>query len=404
MNIVYLGIGYPIKGDQNIYTDLMKTFIRYGHSVTVVCSDETGIVSKENYTRDTENGINVIRVKTPGNVGNVSLIKKGISTIFEDYFFIRAVKKELSNEKFDLILCSTPPITIINTILYLKRTNNAYVYLMLKDIFPQNAVDLGMIRNNGIVYKYFRSVEKKLYSNCDYIGCMSYANISYIIQHNKISEKKVGLCVNSFDSSVVIEQASRETVHRELNIPNEAVVFLYGGSLGAPQGIDSLVAFLKKQSNYNDRFYIICGKGKEAWKIQNYLSEENPNNILYIPWLEYEKFEALASVCDVGMILLNSRFTIPNFPSRLLTIMRHGMPVFSATDVVTDIGTIAEKNGFGWSCVSSNIDQMCLVADEICKCKDKLHDMGKKARDYFTQYYTTDITYSQIVNNIVLER
>lgn len=89
--------------------------------------------------------------------------------------------------KFDLIIYSTPPITFQRAVEYVKERDNAQTYLLLKDIFPQNAVDIGILSKNGwkgLIYKYFRKKEKKLYGISDRIGCMSEANCKYILSHN----------------------------------------------------------------------------------------------------------------------------------------------------------------------------------------------------------------------------
>ena len=57
----------------------------------------------------------------------------------------------------------------------------------LKNIFPQNAIDLGMLSKNGwkkLIYNYFSFKRKKLYAISDYIGCMSKANCCYLMEHN----------------------------------------------------------------------------------------------------------------------------------------------------------------------------------------------------------------------------
>ena len=60
---------------------------------------------------------------------------------------------------------STPPITFCRAVDYVKKRDNAQTYLLLKDIFPQNAVDIGMMSKQGIkgiLYKFFREKEKRL--------------------------------------------------------------------------------------------------------------------------------------------------------------------------------------------------------------------------------------------------
>ena len=93
-----------------------------------------------------------------------------------------------------MILYSTPPITFCGVVEYFQKRDNAKTYLMLKDIFPQNAVDLGMMKTTGakgLIYKYFRKQEKKLYAISDRIGCMSQANVEYVLKDNpEVSKEK----------------------------------------------------------------------------------------------------------------------------------------------------------------------------------------------------------------------
>jgi len=71
-------------------------------------------------------------------------------------------------------------------------------FQLLKDIFPQNAVDIGLIKEGGYIYKRLRNKEKRLYAVSDRIGCMSQANVKYLLAHNpEISQEKVHVNPNS---------------------------------------------------------------------------------------------------------------------------------------------------------------------------------------------------------------
>lgn len=396
MRIVYLGIGYPVKDDQNIYTDLMKSFVMHGHTVTVVCSDVT--IPDRKYRVSDENGIEVIRIQTGSVIGNVSIIRKGLSTLLMDGTFLSVVKHTLNGRKYDLILCSTPPITLVQTIQYLKRKSCCPVYLMLKDIFPQNAVDLGMMPANGLIHAYFRHMERKLYQVSDYIGCMSPANIQYVIDHNpEIPKEKVSLCVNSLENRPVYPY-SRDAVLKKYKIPSDSIVFLYGGSLGVPQGIDFLVSFLRTQVNKKDRYFLICGKGKESWKLEEFFHSVTADNMSYMNWICFDDYEALQQASDVGMIFLNSRFTIPNFPSRFLSIIRNRKPVLAATDTATDLGEIVCKENMGWWSKSDDVSKLESLVDEICSAPEQLAQKGENAYSFYLENYQVENTYNQIIS------
>ena len=149
--------------EHSLYSDLLRSLRDRGHKVyfATPCSD------KDNTTEfKTVNGVNILRIKTPKIRSVPNLIAKGISTLLVEPLFIKGIKKYFNNVKFDLVLYSTPPITFCNAVNYVKRRDNAKTYLALKDIFPQNAVDLQMLSKcgiKGLIYKYFRLKEKKLY-------------------------------------------------------------------------------------------------------------------------------------------------------------------------------------------------------------------------------------------------
>ena len=133
----------------------------------------------------------------------------------------------------------------------------------------------------GIIYKIFRNKEKKLYRISDCIGCMSKANVDYILTHNpEVNPSSVEVCPNSVD---VIDMSVNERIRKEIrskyDIPLDKTVFVYGGNLGKPQGIDFMIECLKSQENKEDSFFLIVGDGTEYEKIEAYINMDKPNNM-----------------------------------------------------------------------------------------------------------------------------
>ena len=178
--ILFLALAYPkIPNSSNLYTDLMEEFRNQGHEVFVVApavnEKETGLIIEE--------GIHVIRVKTFPLL-NVNPIQKGMANVLLPYQYKKAIKKYFKSDSLDLIIMPTPPISLVAVANWLKKKYKSKLYLILRDIFPQNAVDLGMIKKEGLLYNFFRKKEQFLYKVADKIGCMSPGNIDYVIKHN----------------------------------------------------------------------------------------------------------------------------------------------------------------------------------------------------------------------------
>lgn len=393
-NILFLTLlDFASIDEKNLYTDLLRHFVQNGHNVNVLSpverrnSGKTHIIEQEN--------CKILKLKI-GNMQKTNVIEKGITTLLIESSFKRAIKKYFSDEKFDMVLYATPPITLVSVVDYVKKRDGATSYLMLKDIFPQNAVDLGMFKKSNPIYSYFRSKEKKLYKISDYIGCMSQANIDFVLNNNAdVPKEKVCICPNSIElSSVAQTNCDKNQIRDKYQIPNGSKVFVYGGNLGKPQCIDFIIECMKKCANMNDVFFMIVGAGTDYQKIYDYYKTSGQSNLNVMPYLPKQEFDELLTVCDVGMIFLDKRFTIPNFPSRLLSYMQAELPVLAATDKNTDVGKIAVDNGFGWWMESSDSDEFAKMV-EICKNSDTKH-MGKIAREYLMQNYTVEKVYNII--------
>lgn len=372
----------------SISLDLIHELTKMGHSVYAVGSNQRS--TKKPTTLSEEAGCKVLRVKILNNK-NTNIIEKGISNLMLPYQYIAAIKKYFADVKFDLVLYPTPPVTQVKTVEFIKKRDNAKSYLLLKDIFPQNAVDIGMMTKTGIksvIYKMFRKKEERLYAVSDYIGCMSEANKEYLIKHNPtLDPSKIHINPNSIEVQEVVKDEEKiKEIKAKYNIPENAVTFIYGGNLGRPQGIPFIIKCLKANAGKEDRFFVICGKGTEYPKLKAYVDSEKPSNVLLLNGLPKEEYELFVKAFDVGLIFLDHRFTIPNFPSRLLSYMQSSMPVLSCTDPNTDVGDVIVNGGFGWKCESNSVEEFTKAVDEAIGAN--LAEMGAKGLLCLKENYT----------------
>lgn len=404
INILFLTIGrFESIEAHSIYADLLRCFRNHGHTIYVISPNERRTGKKTELIH--EKGARILHVETDNVTGASSLIRKGIAQISIESIYINAIERYFPDVQFDLVMYSTPPITFCRVVEYLKKRDCAHTYLLLKDIFPQNAVDLEMMTKNGIrglIYKYFRSKEKRLYLLSDYIGCISEANIEYVIYHNPdINPAKVELCPNAIeisDKSVDVEM--KKEIRIEYGIPIDKTVFVYGGNLGKPQGIQHVIECMRRVKNLKDAYFLIVGSGSDYVKLENYVKEAQPDNIKLLNLLPKEEYDDMVGACDVGMIFLDHRFTIPNFPSRLLAYMQAKLPVLACTDPNTDIGKVISENGFGWWCESNDAAKFKEIVEDIIEIPaTDINDMGETAFEELKRRYDVQKCYEQIIHH-----
>lgn len=401
MNILFLTTGtFHSINEKSIYPDLLREFKKNGHEVYIVSTNERRLGKETEYVD--EDGAHLLRVKI-GNLRNTNLIEKGISTLLIESQFKAAIGKHLSDVKFDMVMYSTPPITLVSAIEYVKKRDGAKTYLLLKDIFPQNAVDIGIMSKTGmkgLLYKHFRRKEKKLYAISDHIGCMSQANVDYVINHNpEVDPTIVEVCPNCvevIDKSV--DGETRRQIRGKYGIPLNKKVFVYGGNLGKPQGIPFLIECLEKCKDIEGAFFLVVGNGTEYGKLETYANSSSQKNFKLMSRLPKEDYDTMVGACDVGLIFLDHRFTIPNFPSRLLSYMQAKIPVLAVTDPNTDIGKVIKNGGFGWWCESDNSQEFYRTICEILKTD--FSDIKEKEFAYLQNNYNVEIAYKKVVESL----
>ncbi|MEW6652957.1 MAG: glycosyltransferase family 4 protein [Bacteroidota bacterium] len=398
MNVLFLTlIAIDNLEDRGIYHDLLRKFRNEGHKVVVVSPLERGKWGHEIIKR-TDNEI-FLRVKTL-KIQKSSIVEKGIGTLLLQIQFNSTIKKYLYNIKFDLIIYSTPPITFASVIAKIKKRDKAKCYLLLKDIFPQNAVDLGFIKNNSLLHKYFLKKEKHLYLNSDFIGCMSPANKSYLLEKHPELLGKVEVNPNSIEVRVGdISKNEFVKLRKELNIPVNRTVFIYGGNLGKPQGIEFLMEILESNELNKNVYFIIIGDGTEYLRLEQFILAKKFTNVIIKGWMENEEYEKYLQVADVGLIFLNKNFTIPNFPSRLLSYLEKKKPVLCATDTNTDIGKIAEDNEFGFWCENGDIIKFNNYLNIYTQNGERRETMGKNGFNYLVDNYHIESSYKTILSH-----
>jgi glycosyltransferase involved in cell wall biosynthesis len=384
-----------------IYSDLMRKFRDEGHDVYIVSPRErrTG----ESTRLYEANGVHILGVRTL-NLQKTNVIEKGIGQVLVETQFKQAIKRHLGEIKFDLILYSTPPITFPKVIQYLKKANpQAKTYLLLKDIFPQNAVDLGMMCTTGvkgILYRFFRKKEKKLYALSDHIGCMSPANVQYVLKHNpEVAPERVEVAPNSYEvqETVTLTDEQRIAIRTKYHLPTDRPVFIYGGNLGKPQGIPFLTKCLNANADRLDCHFVVVGNGTEYGKMETWYKMRQPRSVSVFQRLPKEDYDQLVRACDVGLIFLDYRFTIPNYPSRLLPYLMEKKPIIAATDPNCDTGIIAEQNGYGYWCPSNDVSAFTQCVDKMLK--SDLVQMGENGYQFYLNNYTVEHTYNAIMKH-----
>jgi glycosyltransferase involved in cell wall biosynthesis len=394
--IIFLTIGFPDAAKYtNLYTDLIQEFHNRGHEVLVVAPAST----KNEVGLRVEGNVKVIRVATLP-LFDVGAVKKGLANIMLSRQYKKALKEHQIALDFDIILMPTPPITLTKTANWIKKKSGAKLYLILRDIFPQNAVDLKIISENGLIHSFFRKKELELYKVADCMGCMSPANVKYIKKHNpKLDHSKLHLLPNWENLPNNPDDVASDELVEKYGIKDKFVV-IFGGNIGKPQKIENIIELARNCQEHADIVFFIIGTGTEKplltklvneWKLTNVILEEK------IPKTDYNK---LLRHADVGLISLSEDFTIPNFPSKVLSYFGNKKPVLASIDLSTDFGIILEQTGSGLWAEAGKTSLLKVKLLELYNNPELRQKMGESGYKYMKDNLLPENAYDTIMNHV----
>lgn len=406
MNIMFLTIENVIDlRARSIYMDLVNTFIKHGHYVTILSVRE----KRDRKQKDQDyyavgDYAEIIKINT-GNITKVSnYIEKGIELMKLFPLANHAARKAIKSRKYDLVLYGSPPVTFFGAVNIVKHNQNAHSYLLLKDIWPYDCVFGGVLSKKGwkkLAFDYLAYLARQLYDVSDKIGCMSPANIRFLMENEPgLPKEKVEINPNSIiPYGHPLTEIERVEMRNKYNIPVGKTVFVYGGSLGKPQGIDFALEAICAAKQVEEAVFVFVGSGTAEEQIAKAMKAKDYNNLIFLDTMGKDEYEQFVYSCDVGLIFLNHECLAPNYPSRLLSYMQASLPVLCATDVYTDVGKIAQENGYGLWCESNDLDGFVKCIKLLCD-KNSREEKGKLAYQFLLKEYSVNHSYEIIMKSI----
>lgn len=390
MKFLFLVHRYPKNVEEILEKDMIKVFSKNGHEISVVVPNDRK--NNENTYIYNDGKIKVLYVKTGNYQNDVSRLEKIISILTRNFLLKRAIKKHFKNEKFDYIVGYTPFMADFNLIKKLKEHYNSKTLLMLWDIFPQNAKDLKIIKNNFII-KYFKYKEKKMYEIFDKVVCNCEGQIEYILKNNFKEKANLLLVRNSefiLNDNTEIEDFKKE---KDINV-------IFGGNMGIPQKLENLMLMIKEMKNNNWIKFIFIGNGSEKNKLKKIKEELELENLQILDQVSRFEYEEIIKQSKIAMISLNENYTVPNFPAKVTGYCKVGIPIFASLDECSYkyLGKFISENNIGVISKAGNIKDM---KEKFLHLVNNLEKFSKeKIREVYEREFDINKAYETIMQEI----
>jgi glycosyltransferase involved in cell wall biosynthesis len=359
--------------------DLCVEFVRRGHAVTVI--------APQAYSNDVQvttiDGVQLRRFPS-GQTKNVSKMKRAVN---ESMLPWRAWKNDgafFRATSHNLIVYYSPCIFWAPLIRRLKRLWKAPAYLVLRDFFPQWAIDIGMLRENSLITRYFRACEAASYTEADIIGIQSPNNLNaFRTAHPK--GPGLQLLYNwADDRPGRIKSPSFRT---KLSLEGK-VIFFYGGAITKQQDIPNLLRlaeFLRKEP---EAHFLIVGEGYELSNIRAIVEQRQLFNVTIHPAVDQGTFRDLLAEVDIGLFSLARSHSTHNFPGKVLGYLVQGLPVLGCVNPGNDLEHVINQAGAGFVAINGDDEKLAQAALLLLKDASARCEAGRAARSLLASKFS----------------
>lgn len=372
--------------------DLSREFAAQGHQLTVILPSWE---IKDDFLIEEMDGFQVLRLKSP-RTKDVNYARRTLSEFLMPFFMKRGYKKSpLRDEKWDGVVWYAPSIFHAPFVNDLKKTSDCKGYLIIRDVFPEWAVDMGLI-GRGVIYRFFSAVAHYQYSVADVIGVQTPGNLSYFEDWKKTKGKKL----------VVLQNWLADTKPGSCSISiNETTlagrkIFVYAGNMGVAQGMDILIDLAEKIKDRRDIGFLFVGRGSEAKRLAEESRKRSLNNIEFKDEIHPDEIPALYAQCSVGIVSLDQRHKSHNIPGKFLSYMQSGIPVLANINPGNDLAELIRSEGIGVACENADIQDLERKANILINSINLDAGFESRCRAVYERMFSPSQAVRQIVQEL----
>lgn len=371
--------------------ELACEFKKQGHDVTVVTPAPK---QKEKTKITTLDGVTVCRFRS-GEIKNIGKVKRAINETLLSYYAWSSLKSYFKAHPHDMIIYYSPTIFWGSLVARLKKLWSAPSYLILRDLFPQWAIDQGLIREGSKIETYFRYFEKKSYDAADTIGLMSQKNLAWF--NETMRQDKALEVLRNWAANEAVEAGS--AYRQELGLEGK-IVYFYGGNIGYAQDMMNIVRLAKNMQDETKAHFVLVGAGDEVELVENAIKEQGLTNMTLLPAVSQEEFKQMQAEFDIGLFSLHRGHVTHNFPGKLLGYMVQSMPILGSVNPGNDLKETVEAAGAGL--ISDNGEDAVLLENalKLLHDEDFRKTMGEKSRQLLSDTFSVEAVARQMLKHI----
>lgn len=369
--------------------DLTREFARQGHSVCVLLPVSG---QREPWMLEEFDSVQVLRLNTP-RTKDIGYVRRTLAELVMPFAMLQNLRKSpLAKECWDGVVWYSPSIFHGPLVWALKKSNRCKGYLIVRDIFPEWALDMGLM-GRGLPYLFFRLIARYQYSVADVIGVQTPGNLSYFDHWEQQPGRKLDVLHNWLDKPAQVRCTIRV---RETSLAGRKV-FLYTGNMGVAQGMDILLDLAAELQNRTDIGFLFVGRGSEAIRLRFLAKDRKLDNIVFYDEIHPDEIPDLCYQCSAGIVALDAKHKSHNIPGKFLSYMQNGLPVLANINAGNDLAQMIRNERLGQVCESGELGELLQLTLKLLAQIETDSDLSARCSAFFGRKFAVDTAVDQIV-------
>lgn len=369
--------------------DLSREFVRQRHRLTVILPSST---IEGSWQLEEIDGLEILRLKAP-RTKDIDYFRRTVGEFVMPWSMRRHLQRSpLAAEKWDGVIWYSPSIFFGPLVSWLKHASGCKSYLIIRDIFPEWAVDMGLM-GRGLPYRFFDAVARYQYSVADVIGVQTPGNRQYFRRWLEKPGRHLEVLQNWLDKPAQVGCSIRVD---ETALAGRKV-FVYAGNMGVAQGMDILLDLAEKLRTRTDVGFLFVGRGSDADRLRSVAQSRQLDNVVFFDEIDPDEIPDLYAQCDAGIVALDPRHKSHNIPGKFLTYMQGGLPVLANINAGNDLAQMIRDERVGQVCESNRLDELLLLAKQLLDQIETDASLPANCKSLFERQFAVEKAVKQIV-------
>lgn len=369
--------------------DLSREFARQGHVLTVMLP---AAELTQPWVLESVDGVEVLRLRAP-RTKDIGYVRRTLGELFMPFAMRRQLNRSpLAGKQWDGVVWYAPSIFHGPLASALKKASGCKGYLIIRDIFPEWAVDMGLM-GRGLPYRFFDAVARYQYAVADVIGVQTPGNRSYFSEWLRKSGRQLEVLQNWLDKPA----QQRCSIRVDQTPLAGRKVFVYAGNMGVAQGMDILLDLAERLLPRQDVGFLFVGRGSDAQRLRQDAQARGLSNVLYFDEIDPDEIPDLYAQCSVGLVALDARHKSHNIPGKFLTYMQSGLPVLANVNAGNDLADLIRTEQVGQVCESHQLTELEQLAQLLLAQVDSDAALPARCQALFDRQFSVAQAVRQIV-------